>query len=346
MLIHLQLDLHDLSKIHPSSRQLIVDYLLDDHIILYIASASGVTGLQKMKRVHSLYKRICEHYRVRKCPLEEKSRSLACDLVLVSQAKKVPQEKEPMTPFGIESLSIQKLLTNSDNYSDNYKIEQLQPDSVWASQALALRRTTEPNNCLTVPAGADLDTLWKIFFQPYVDEARDITLCDRFALKRGGLDGLKYLLDKVKGTNVRNLTVYASPLSGNDATDSDPAFRQALSRLSEWLLVAEIKGELVIAKEKIFQVTKHARHIRFDDLVWDLDSGIEILGECPTWRAHELHRNGSYLQRIVSERALREKRHCLGIYSLPDPRLQGNPYQSRRHVTLPLPEKSQDIART
>lgn len=310
MLIHLKANLEDLNseKIHPASLKLILD-LLSDHIILHGKPLDRSSSLwasldsRQKEYLESVLSRIYE-YRLRKAPIQMDAATFSQGIELSLQTI-----AKSFCSNDFSSVDLNQIFLGEHPIQELHGIERLHPDSIHSSSSLALRDHIEPNGSITIPIKAFRELVWDLLFQCYAEEARTVTVCDRYALEPHNLLGLKFIIGKVKNSNVRKICIHAhaqgvtqkEQLTGHGASDA------VISELSACLEKSGIRGEVYLVEGSKFQRMKHSRHLRFDDLCWDLDSGIDIFSRERLSKNHLIHRTSAYVERLKIERILEDK---------------------------------------
>jgi hypothetical protein len=135
-----------------------------------------------------------------------------------------------------------------------------------------------------ISEGVPIKDVWKSHFWPVASIADSMVVVDRFAgsnlLKNGGKSGLAQLLAWLSGmTNIRAIKVICSPQKGKEGREDKPEqYAEALSHYaSTWAQAKRVPIALYVPSEPYMRKVAHARWIRFNTTVFEVDLGMELL---------------------------------------------------------------------
>lgn len=135
-----------------------------------------------------------------------------------------------------------------------------------------------------IAEGVPIKDVWKSHFWPVASIADSVVVVDRFAgnnlLRNGGKSGVAQLLARLGGmTNIRAVKVFCSPQKDREGREDKPEqYAGALSHYaSTWALPRKVPITLYVPSEPYMRKIAHARWIRFNTTVLEVDLGMELL---------------------------------------------------------------------
>lgn len=177
----------------------------------------------------------------------------------------------------------------------------------FVDQSKHVRNALE-TSCRNIPKGEHVESVWANWFKVLATYCKKIVIVDRYALisnleRRDNKSGLcRFLTEIDKLPTQHNITIY----SARNAKYTD---MQLINKLRQHVDLLKNNGILTlnlnICDDGLFSETAHYRYIKFDNIMCEIDTGLEIFSGDNVFRTCTFNRKKTNALSYKEELALR-----------------------------------------